>query len=114
MPLPAQVRTILLDIEGTTTPIDFVYKTLFPFARNHAAAFLEAHRARPDLQSDLALLQQEYREETARGNTPPAWRNGSSSDEIASALSYIHWLMDQDRKSTALKSLQGKLWEEFY
>jgi hypothetical protein len=31
------VRTILLDIEGTTTPLDFVYKVLFPFALSHAS-----------------------------------------------------------------------------
>jgi enolase-phosphatase E1 len=27
---------------------------------------------------------------------------------------YVHWLMDRDRKSTGLKSLQGKIWEEGY
>src|SRR5262249_16837985 len=29
-------------------------------------------------------------------------------------LAYINWLMDQDRKSTALKVLQGKIWENGY
>jgi enolase-phosphatase E1 len=29
-------------------------------------------------------------------------------------MSYVHWLMDQDRKSTGLKSLQGKIWDEGY
>jgi 2,3-diketo-5-methylthio-1-phosphopentane phosphatase len=27
------------------------------------------------------------------------------------AMMYINWLMDRDRKSTALKSLQGKIWK---
>ena len=36
-------KAILLDIEGTTTPISFVYETLFPFARSHAADHLRAH-----------------------------------------------------------------------
>src|SRR5262249_49490462 len=27
---------------------------------------------------------------------------------------YVHWLMDRDRKSTPLKSLQGKIWEAGY
>ena len=29
-------------------------------------------------------------------------------------VAYVHWLMDRDRKSTGLKSLQGKIWEEGY
>jgi enolase-phosphatase E1 len=29
-------------------------------------------------------------------------------------VAYLHWLMDRDRKSTGLKSLQGKIWEEGY
>ena len=32
------MRGILLDIEGTTTPIAFVYDVLFPYARHHMAA----------------------------------------------------------------------------
>jgi enolase-phosphatase E1 len=35
-------------------------------------------------------------------------------DDAASVVSYVHWLMDQDRKSTGLKSLQGKIWDEGY
>ena len=30
---------------------------------------------------------------------------------IPRILKYIFWLMDRDRKSTALKSLQGKIWK---
>ena len=30
---------------------------------------------------------------------------------IPRILKYIYWLMDRDRKSTALKSLQGKIWK---
>lgn len=33
---------------------------------------------------------------------------------MAAATRYIHWLMDRDRKSTSLKSLQGKIWEAGY
>ena len=35
------VRAILLDIEGTTTPVAFVYDVLFPFARTHLREFLK-------------------------------------------------------------------------
>ena len=97
------VRAILLDIEGTTTPVDFVYQVLFPYARARVKDFLEHHAeaASPDIE----LLRREHEQDVARGTDPPAW---------ADAVSYVHWLMDQDRKSTGLKSLQGKIWEEGY
>ena len=92
------MRGILLDIEGTTTPIAFVYDVLFPFARQHMAAHVR--------HADLTGLKLEYDEDIRQGHKPPEW----SSEPVA----YIHWLMDQDRKSTALKDIQGKIWLEEY
>jgi enolase-phosphatase E1 len=91
-------KGILLDIEGTTTPISFVYDVLFPYARAHASEYLDE-----DAQRSLKV---EYDADVARGVTPTPW--GSS------ALPYVYWLMDQDRKSTALKTLQGRIWQEGY
>jgi enolase-phosphatase E1 len=82
---------ILLDIEGTTTPISFVYDVLFPFARKHLADYLS--------QTDLSDLRKEHQAET---QNPPAWS--------APPIQYVEWLMDQDRKSTALKRIQGEIW----
>jgi enolase-phosphatase E1 len=70
-------RAILLDIEGTTTPITFVYQTLFPYARQRLKTYLEAHGRLPEYQTFIEL-------------------------------------MDQDSKSTALKDVQGHIWEEGY
>jgi enolase-phosphatase E1 len=90
------MKGVLLDIEGTTTPISFVYDVLFPFAREHAREHL--------LREDLTALRSEYDADGAKGSAPPPW----SEPPVA----YVHWLMDQDRKSTALKALQGKIWQE--
>ncbi|MGH8015923.1 MAG: acireductone synthase [Candidatus Zixiibacteriota bacterium] len=94
------MQVILLDIEGTTTPIDFVYKTLFPYARKRLNEFVESN---PD-KSDLKLLESEYQNDSSgekpKWNIPP--------------MDYLHWLMDQDRKSPALKSIQGKIWQAGY
>jgi enolase-phosphatase E1 len=92
------MRGILLDIEGTTTPIKFVYDVLFPFARRRVAAYV--------VDADLSDLRREYEEDKASGVNPPGW----STDPVP----YIHWLMDQDRKSTALKRIQGEIWREGY
>jgi enolase-phosphatase E1 len=91
-------RGILLDIEGTTTPITFVYDVLFPFARAHAGEYLD--------QEAEHSLKVEHDADIRQGLSPPPWSSG--------ALEYVCWLMDQDRKSTALKTLQGKIWQQGY
>lgn len=101
-------KVILLDIEGTTTPIDFVFQTLFPYARHHLAEYLAAHW--DEVQADLTALQAEHDADTAQGLQPPPLDGAES----ASVVAYLHWLMERDRKSTPLKSLQGKVWEEGY
>jgi enolase-phosphatase E1 len=88
----------LLDIEGTTTPIAFVYDVLFPFARRHAAKFLKS--------LDLEDLKREYQQDVLRGNNPPPWTTHGEA--------YFYWLMDQDKKSTALKRIQGEIWLQGY
>jgi enolase-phosphatase E1 len=108
----AQTRAILLDIEGVTTPVDFVYQTLFPFARRHVKEFLDAHSTDEAVNADIARLREEHAAEA--GDQPPAWRDDSLEAQLASAVAYVHWLMDRDRKSTGLKSLQGKIWEAGY
>jgi len=94
------IDIILLDIEGTTTPIDFVYKTLFPYVRSHLVEFLNQGVDA----DDLAQIEAEYKQET--DDTKPPW-NLPPTD-------YLLWLMDQDRKSPGLKSIQGKIWEQGY
>jgi enolase-phosphatase E1 len=96
-----QSRAIVLDVEGTTTPIEFVYTVLFPYARAHAAAYLQREPHSDALQPALDRLQAEQRDDHARGLQPPA-----------PLVEYIGWLMDQDRKSPGLKALQGLVWRE--
>jgi len=104
------IDAILLDIEGTTTPIDFVFGVLFPFAKEHVASFLETHQADESVKVDLSLLRQEYETDVAHGFRGIDWKDS----EVAGAVSYIHHLIDIDRKSTGLKSLQGKVWNQGY
>jgi len=101
---------ILLDIEGTTTPVEYVFGVLFPFAKVHVEAFLQTYSRDRAVQSDLQLLQQEYQRDRDRGIAVPEWNENA----IAGAVSYIHYLIEIDRKSTGLKSLQGKIWEQGY
>jgi enolase-phosphatase E1 len=100
---------ILLDIEGTTTPISFVYETLFPYARAHLKQFLDNHAESKDLHQDLVRLSKENLAE--KSSHAPAI---SEAHSLSQAYAYLVWLMDEDRKSPALKSIQGKIWAEGY
>lgn len=106
-----RVRAILLDIEGTTTPIEFVHEVLFPYARARARDFLMSHASDEDVRADIELLRREHGSERPRPADLPSW---DSADELTSTEAFVYWLMDRDRKSTGLKSLQGKIWEAGY
>lgn len=99
------MKAILLDIEGTTTPIDFVHKTLFPYAKNNIAEYVRANFA--NIGEEVAQLKAEHANETAYGIT----FDEASPESVAN---YLKFLIDVDRKSTPLKSLQGKIWQQGY
>jgi enolase-phosphatase E1 len=94
-----EIRAIVTDIEGTTSSIDFVRDVLFPFARMRLPAFVETHGDRPDVQHWL--------HEAAR----EAGMIEAERQEVVELL--LQWIA-QDRKSTALKALQGMIWKEGY
>lgn len=99
MSLLDDVRAILLDIEGTTTPIAFVHDVLFSYAREHVRQFLNHNSAA----EDIALLREEHAIDVKEGRNPPPL-----------TAAYVEWLIALDRKSTGLKSLQGKIWRQGY
>jgi len=104
-------RAIVLDIEGTTTPISFVSQTLFPYARRHLRQYLEQHDDDAEWAALAERFRREHRADRQAGADVPPWMEGSERDSIAA---YAGWLMDRDRKSPALKELQGRIWEEGY
>ena len=61
-------------------------------------------------QTEISQFESEHAEDERQGLNPPAL----GSSQLESVVAYIDWLMEQDRKSTPLKSLQGKIWEEGY
>ena len=108
-----RIRVVLLDIEGTTTPIDFVTKTLFPYAAAKVDRFLRDHAPETEIQRLIADLRSQREADEKSGLNPPSWRS-AEGEPLQSAIVYLHWLMSRDSKSTPLKTLQGKIWEEGY
>lgn len=82
------IRAILTDIEGTTSSISFVADVLFPYARARLVDYCAAHPA--EVAPILAEVQ--------------ALEPG---DPIATMQRWI----DEDRKITPLKTLQGMIWD---
>src|SRR6185312_12847479 len=93
-------RLFLLDIEGTVAPMSLVYEQLFPYARTHFASYLQSNSDEPGVVNDLISLAAESAEES-----DPEAPRFTNPDYWIEAIPYLNWLMDRDRKSTALKSL---------
>lgn len=92
------IRTVVTDIEGTTSSLSFVKNVLFPYARRHLADFIAARRSDPEVER---LLNDARREA------------GDVRDDQA-LLQHLYEWIDNDRKITPLKSLQGLIWREGY
>ena len=108
------IAAILLDIEGTTTPIDFVYTILFPYARARSKDFINRHLADEEVRLIIAGLFAEHAKDKSTDLPPLCSSDNLDEKQIAAIAVYTHWLMDRDRKVTPLKTLQGKIWEEGY
>ncbi len=92
------VKAILTDIEGTTSSISFVKDVLFPYARRALPAFVAEHGNEPDVRRWLDVVATEH--------------GSICSDEVI--VETLQGWIDSDRKHTALKALQGMIWEAGY
>jgi len=110
----SQVRVILLDIEGTTTPVNFVYQKLFPYAGQNLEPFLRAHAEESEVRSLIADLHALHDQDEGKGLQPPEWVDDGEGSHLRSCVAYCQWLMAKDSKCTPLKLLQGKIWKEGY
>lgn len=88
------IATIVTDIEGTTTPIAFVHRVLFPFARARLTVFVATNRDDPAVAAALAETQR-----LVPGKAP---------------LDTLLGWMGEDAKVTPLKTIQGLIWREGY
>jgi enolase-phosphatase E1 len=92
------ISAIVTDIEGTTSSIDFVHQTLFPYAKARIRSFLRTNAGDDRVQALLADVEQVENRDL-------------SLDEAADVLE--RWIAE-DRKLTPLKTLQGMIWKTGY
>ena len=102
-------RGILLDIEGTTSSIRFVYEVLFPFARRKLESFVREHWGEPALMSAADQVAKDLGHDSLT-----VWAGEDTSVENMQRLLIDEALrlMDGDAKATGLKQLQGVIWEQ--
>ena len=95
-------RAVVTDIEGTTSSLAFVHQVLFPYAWERLEDFLRRRGGEEAVRRILEEARRLAGEEAGRvvpeGELPAVLRR---------------W-MDEDRKLTPLKALQGLIWEEGY
>ena len=96
------IEFILMDIEGTTTSVDFVHKVLFPYSKQHLPAFIAKHQKEDHIAKELEAVKVTVYEESGL--------EVGFDDAVQQLLDWIA----QDRKHTALKNLQGYLWRNGY
>ncbi len=92
------IRAIVTDIEGTTSSLSFVKDVLFPYAREHLADYVAVHADEPAVREQLDAVAREVGREL------------SLEEAIAQLLRWI----EEDKKITSLKTLQGMIWENGY
>lgn len=90
------IKYILMDVEGTTTSINFVHQVLFPYAKLNLLNFLDKYE-------ELCL------EELAQVSLEANQKLTNTQ-----AAKILETYIEQDIKHTALKSLQGKIWKIGY
>ncbi|SFM80236.1 acireductone synthase [Streptomyces sp. cf124] len=89
--------SVVLDIEGTTSATGFVVDVLYPYSRSRFGELLVERRGDPDVARAVAQVRELLAEPDA--------------DDARVEKALNAWL-DEDRKATPLKTLQGIIWSE--
>jgi len=93
------IKAIVTDIEGTTSSLAFVKDVLFPHARRHLAHFVRGQADQPEVAEQIEAVRREI---------------GQPAASLQTVIETLESWIDQDRKITPLKTLQGLVWEKGY
>jgi enolase-phosphatase E1 len=100
------VRGVLLDIEGTTSSISFVYDQMFPFVLRELDAFLTAHGDDEEVVKACEQIASDAGHESL-----DRWCEEAGTSRVEQVAIEVRRLMSADEKATGLKQLQGLIWE---
>jgi enolase-phosphatase E1 len=127
--MAATIRHVLLDIEGTTCPVQFVSEVLFPYAAEQMGTFLDSHQRDPAIADLLRQVEKAWDEDPdpaaqalrkcestvpQKSETLGTESGPTTAPPPQRVIPYMLWLIQVDRKLAPLKELQGLIWEEGY
>ena len=92
------IQTILTDIEGTTSSLSFVKDVLFPYSRQRMPTFIHQHARDEKVHAQLDEMRR---------------LTGTELNDEQVVAQLLRWI-DEDKKITPLKALQGMIWEAGY
>ena len=119
----ADVEDVILDIEGTTTSIAFVTEVLFPFAAAELRRHCDTAWGTPEFEADAAQLVQQSVQDVEAGvpgavevalTSSASLASMSKLDAVDAIVRNVLWQMSTNRKTGALKALQGHIWRSGY
>ena len=106
---------LLLDIEGTTCPVSFVSDVLFPFAKQELSQYIKQHWDKSPHDKPIQAAKKEWLDDQSPESMQLKQQVMQGETEEKDALiQYLKHLISIDKKSTALKDLQGRIWEHGY
>ncbi|WP_115160513.1 acireductone synthase [Synechococcus sp. UW86] len=106
---------LLLDIEGTTCPVSFVSDVLFPFAKQELSHYIKQHWDKSPDNEQIQAAKKEWLDDRSTESIQIKQQvTKGEAEEIDGLIQYLKHLISIDKKSTALKDLQGKIWEHGY
>jgi enolase-phosphatase E1 len=96
------IRAVVTDIEGTTSSLAFVKDVLFPYARERIGEYLRKHADDAPVAEQIKAVREIAAEQLHGDNT------------LDAVIAVMQQWIDEDRKLTPLKALQGLIWEQGY
>lgn len=113
-----RARGVLLDIEGTTSSIRFVYDEMFPFVRRELDRFLTNEFDRDDVKHAAEQIAIDGGHSSlddmvrATGSNKASQVDDDQTNSISALATEVLRQMDADLKATGLKELQGLIWRD--
>ena len=110
------ITHLLLDIEGTTCPITFVSSVLFPYAKKQLKPYLDTNSSDDAVRQLIKDAWNEWRNDPDPKSQAMLKDGTTEAEDIENEgiHAYLQHLISIDRKSTTLKDLQGRIWEQGY
>ena len=106
---------LLLDIEGTTCPVSFVSDVLFPFAKQELSHYIKQSWDKIPHNKPIQAAKREWLDDQSSESIQIKQQVLQGKiEEVDGLIQYLKHLISIDKKSTALKDLQGKIWEYGY